>query len=439
MTKKNNINIDMSWDKQVVSSKSKSKSERSLLIDIKANNEEEKSTKKRPPVNLALVIDRSGSMDGPPINAAKSAVIQIAEKLSSKDRLSLVSFDYEVDTHFINIKMDDKGKSDAKALVSEIYARGSTDLAGGWFEGARCATRAIDKGEFKDGYVVILSDGRANQGIQDPIDLKVHASELSTRGIQTTSVGIGEYYSPLQLDALAEGGLGRLHHTDTAEDIVDVILGELGEIGSTIAKNIKLNIHHPQHVELKCLSKMENQKLGNAYQINVGNLQQNQTKSVALLSVFDQFDIGTDLSFEAHISWDDAKTGKHHESSVINSSLKVVSSKEAKEATINTAVVQKIADLWEASMAYESMILNEQNRYDKASSIFDDNMTSYSLCVDSLIDSEDRIDRLLSTQNKVSSPWAGRTKRASYNLSKKMMMSEKDLRHKDTGDWHGQF
>ena len=437
MTKKNDININMSWDKQVVPSKSNS--ERSLLIDIKANTEEEKTTKKRPPVNLALVIDRSGSMDGSPINAAKSAVIQIAEKLSSKDRLSLVSFDYEVDTHFINMKMDDKGKSDAKALVSEIYARGSTDLAGGWFEGARCATRAIDEGEFKDGYVVILSDGRANRGIQDPIDLKVHASELSTRGIQTTSVGIGEYYSPLQLDALAEGGLGRLHHTDTAEDIVDVILGELGEIGSTIAKNIKLNIHHPQHVELKCLSKMENQKLGNAYQIKVGNLQQNQTKSVALLSVFNRFDIGTDLSFEAHICWDDVKTGKHRESPVINSSLKVVSSKEAKEATINTAVVQKIADLWEASMAYESMILNEQNRFDKASSIFDDNMTSYSLCVDSLIDSEDRIDRLLSTQNKVSSPWVGRTKRASYNLSKKMMMSEKDLRHKDAGDWHGQF
>ena len=90
-------------------------------------------------------------------------------------------------------------------------------------------------------------------------------------------------------------------------------------------------------------------------------------------------------------------------------------------------------------MAYESMILNKDNHYDKASSILDDNMSSYSLCVDSLIDSEDRINRLLSTKNKVSSPWVGRTKRASYNLSKKMMMSEKDLRHKDAGDWHGQF
>ena len=437
MTKKNDININMSWDKQVVASKNNS--ERSLLIDIQAISEDKNKAKKRPPVNLALVIDRSGSMEGSPINAAKSAVIQIAEKLGSKDRLSLVSFDYEVATHFTNIKMDEKGRSYAKSQVNEIYARGSTDLGAGWFEGARCVTSAIDEGDFKDGYVVILSDGMANEGIQNPKELKNHASELSSRGVQTTSIGIGEYYSPLQLDALAEGGHGRLHHTDTAEDIVDVILGELGEIGSQIAKNIKLNIHHPQHVKLKCLSKMENQQLGNMYQINVGNLQQNQTKSVALLSVFNQFEIGTDLSFEAHITWDDSKTGKHHESPVIYSSINVVSSKEAEKASINTTVVQKIADLWEASMAYESMILNEQNRFDKASSIFDDNMASYSLCVDSLIDSEDRINRLLSTKNKVSSPWVGRTKRASYNLSKKMMMSEKDLRQKESGDWHNQF
>ena len=437
MTKKNDINVDMSWDKQVIPSKSNS--ERSLLIDIKANIKDKNKTKERPPVNLALVIDRSGSMSGPPIGAAKSAIIQIADKLNSKDRLSLVSFDYEVETHFSNIKMDKKGISYAKALVSEIYARGSTDLGGGWFEGARCATKAIDEGEFKDGYVILLSDGMANQGIQDPRELKIHASELSSRGIQTTSIGIGAHYSPLQLDALAEGGCGRLHHTDTVEDIVDVILGELGEIGSLIAKNIKLNIHHPQHVELKCLSKMENQQLGNSYQINVGNLQNNQTKSVALLSVFNRFDIGTDLSFEAHITWDDAKTGKHHESSVISSSLKVVSSKEAEKATMNTTVVQKIADLWEASMAYESMILNEQNRFDKASRIYDDNMISYCSIADSLEDSDDRVDRLLATKNKVSSPWGGRSKRASYNLSKKLMMGEEDLRENDAGDWHNQF
>jgi len=129
MTKKNDIKLDMSWDKQVVSSKSNS--ERSLLIDIQAISKDKNIAKKRPPVNLALVIDRSGSMEGSPINAAKTAVIQIAEKLDSNDRLSLVSFDYEVETHFTNIKMNQRGKSFAKTQVSEIYARGSTDLGGG--------------------------------------------------------------------------------------------------------------------------------------------------------------------------------------------------------------------------------------------------------------------------------------------------------------------
>ena len=152
--------------------------------------------------------------------------------------------------------MDESGTSYAQGVISEIYIRGMTNLSGGWVEGARCATQAIDEGVFNDGFVVILSDGMANQGITHPKELLMHASELSSRGVQTSSIGIGAHYSPLQLDALAEGGKGRLHDTETAEDIINVVLGELGEIGNTIAKNIKLHIKYPGSVELKCLSKL---------------------------------------------------------------------------------------------------------------------------------------------------------------------------------------
>mgnify|MGYP001063217172 FL=1 len=437
MTKKSNINIEMSWDKVVVPAKTNT--ERSLLIELSADSDSKIKKIDRPPVNLALVVDRSGSMDGSPIEAAKIAASQIVEKLSSKDCLSLVSFDDEVITHFSNVKMDIEGCNHAKQMISELYARGMTDLSGGWFEGAKCATEAIDEGGFSNGYVIVLSDGMANHGITDPKELKMHATELASRGIQTSSIGIGADYSPLQLDALAEGGEGRLHDTETADDIIDVVLGELGEIGNTIARNIKLYIHSPRGVQFECLSKMQGHRSGNFFQIDIGSLQLNQTKSVALLTKVGEFPNGNDLSFKAHITWEELETGKQNESSVVNSTLKVVTLKKAESAAINSTVVKKVADLWEASLAYHAMIFNEQNRFGRASRIYDDNMESYDLLINSLEDKESRLDRFKLLQSRVARQWQGRSKRASYNLSKKMMMSEPDLRDRDTGNWHDEL
>ena len=436
MTKQNNININVSWDKQVIAAENKC--ERSLLIDLTGEVDLKTKHKERHPVNLAIVIDCSGSMEGAPIEAAKSAAKQITEKLTQKDRLSIVTFDSKVETHFSNIRMDESGTSYAKGVISEIYTRGMTNLSGGWFEGAKCATKAIDQGDFNDGFVVILSDGMANRGITHPKELHMHAAELSSRGIQTTSIGIGAHYSPLQLDALAQGGQGRLHDTETAEDIIDVVLGELGEIGNTIAKNVKLHIHYPGSVELKCLSKLKGEKSKNYYNIDIGNLQLNQTRSIALLTeILDQC-LGHSVSFEVHVTWDDINTGERLESKVAISSIKVVSVDEADSVNINTKVVQKVADLWEASLAYEAMMFNEEGRFDMASSLYESNKMSYNIIVNSLEDSGERMDRFKSVHRKVNSPWMGRSKRASINMSKKMMMNESNLVERDSGEWYDQ-
>tara|TARA_B100000929_G_scaffold256729_1_gene219098 strand:- start:279 stop:1574 length:1296 start_codon:yes stop_codon:yes gene_type:complete len=431
------MNIEMLWDKLVVPAENRSK--RSLLIELTALGQAKEKKKDRTPVNLALVIDRSGSMSGPYIEAAKIAAMGIAERLTTKDRLSLVSFDNRVQVHFSNLSMDSVGRRRAKSTIAELYVGATTNLSAGWFEGARCVTEAIDNDNFQNGHVLVLSDGMANVGIQDPEELKMHAQELASRGVFTSAVGIGAHYSPLQLDALAEGGAGRLHDTENPEDIIDVVLGELGEISNTVARNVELHIRSPRGVRLECLSSMREVRSGNFRAIHVGMMQLNRMKTVALLTKVSEHSKGKELPFEVYVTWEDIDSGEQHQSATVNSVLRVVSSREAEKAEVNTEAVRKFADLWEASLAYQGMILNEQNDFLGARELYDQNMEYFYGFVDSLEDRDSRVNRYKSTIKRMGTEWNGRSKRVSYSLSKKMMLNEPDLRQEDPGNWHDAF
>ena len=92
-----------------------------------------------------------------------------------------------------------------------------------------------------------------------------------------------------------------------------------------------------------------------------------------------------------------------------------------------------------AKIAYESIIFNEQNQFERASSLYDDNSIAFGYMVDSLEDSDARINRFNSAQKKVSKIWQGRSKRDAYSSIKKCVMSEPDLRQGDSGRWHDEL
>ncbi len=437
MIKENKMNIEMRWDKLVVPTETRC--ERNLLIELTALGQPKEKKKDRPPVNLALVIDRSGSMQGTYIEAAKIAAMGISDQLTNKDRLSLVSFDDKVITHFCNLSMDSKGRRRAKNTITELYTGCTTNLSAGWFEGAHCVTEAIDEGSFQKGHVLVLSDGMANEGIEDPEKLKMHAQELASRGVYTSAAGIGADYSPLQLDALAEGGEGRLHDTETAEDIIDVVLGELGEISNTVARNVELYIRSPRGVRLECLSSMREHRSGNLLQINLGIMQLNRMKEVALLTEVSKLSKGKELPIEAYVTWENVDSGEQLRSATVNSVLRVVSAREEEKAKVDTEVVRKFADLWEASLAYQGMILNEQKDYQGVRELYESNLESLSETVGSLEDSDSRMYRHELAGKRMGKEWKGRSKLKSFDLAKKQMSSQPNLLRKDSGNWHDRF
>src|SRR5262245_39226986 len=135
----------------------------------------------RPPVNVSLVIDRSGSMGGQKIDLARAAVVQALRMLRSPDRFSVVCYDQEVDVLVPATPATSEAVKNAIDRVGALQARGSTDLGGGWLKGCEQIAEHLDHEQI--GRCLLLTDGLANHGIVDHGELTRHADALRQRSV----------------------------------------------------------------------------------------------------------------------------------------------------------------------------------------------------------------------------------------------------------------
>ena len=222
-----------------------------LFVEVEAPREDVETERKTQALEVALVIDVSGSMAGAPIEAAKEAAARLIDGIGEEDKATLVTFDSEVKTVCELMKMTTRNRKRMVDAIKSLEPGSMTALHGGWRQAAQELLRS---GSAAVRRVVLLSDGHANVGVTNPHTLGREAAELAREGVYTTCVGIGDGYSTMQLQAIAENGGGRLHDAERPHEIVEVVTAELREVVKTTAENVRLELGFPSRARVTCLS-----------------------------------------------------------------------------------------------------------------------------------------------------------------------------------------
>ena len=187
-----------------------------VLVRVQAPDQPGESQHKVTPKRLALVVDRSGSMSGQPLAEALKCVTHIADRMTAIDQMALVVYDDTVNTLVPLTPM-----VSALAIhqaVANVDSGGSTDLFAGWDEGARQLEGGVKESISR---VLLLSDGQANQGLQNIDAIAKHCQEWLVKGVSTTTVGLGRGFNEDLMIAMARAGGGQQYYGQTASDLYD--------------------------------------------------------------------------------------------------------------------------------------------------------------------------------------------------------------------------
>ena len=193
----------------------------------------------RTPLAIALIIDRSGSMQGAELEAAKGCARDVVMRLHPEDDVSIVVYDDEVQV-VMPLGPVAQARASVDAVLACIAAGGSTDLHSGWLAGAQQLAPRTGSGRLCR--VILLSDGQANHGITDEGAITEQVRLLAQSGVTTTTVGLGHGFNESLMTAMAKAGQGTALYGERAEDLAEPFESELGLLAHLAWRDVRLTM-----------------------------------------------------------------------------------------------------------------------------------------------------------------------------------------------------
>ncbi|MEM1306658.1 MAG: VWA domain-containing protein, partial [Pseudomonadota bacterium] len=285
-----------------------------LRLGIKARRPANTAT--RPPLNIALVLDKSGSMGGARIREARSAALMAVDRLGRDDALTVVSYDSVARVLVQSQTLAHRER--LKRRIGRLGANGSTAIYDGLTTAADEMATFVDPDRVSR--IILLSDGQANVGPRDPAAFADLGRDLAARGIIVSTIGLGSGYNEDLMAQLAQSGEGNHAFVSEPQELVAFFDREFNDATQVVAQDVEVIITFSGDVEPveslgrkarragRTLSYRLGQLIGGSEHVLVSSLRlPNAVRSgrVGIASVAVRFrsaETGVDMRTETHVS-----------------------------------------------------------------------------------------------------------------------------------------
>lgn len=235
------LNVHVKWGSTKINSGSKE-----ALLELGFSMKEPANKKAvSKPLNIAFVLDKSGSMSGSNIDLLKSAMLEFIKKLRPEDRVAIVFFDTEAVLAFGEEKLD---KAYVEDIIRAVQADGGTNI----YEGLKLGFDVVEKNQLPNSVnrVILLTDGYCGNPVDMSMDL---AAQYFNKGIQVSTIGVGTGYNASFLTLLSQYSGGLAHQAVESEGISLALEKEFESLLYPIASNLKVKVIYNNQVIYKTL------------------------------------------------------------------------------------------------------------------------------------------------------------------------------------------
>lgn len=320
-------------------------------------------SRSRFPLHIALVLDRSGSMAGEKLAQARQAAREMIRRLSGEDYLAVIAYDSTVDV-LVPLSSVAERRAQLIAAVEGIDDRGGTNLGGGLSEGIRELQRMPSEQALHR--VILISDGRANEGVTDPGQLNAMAERARRKSISISTMGVGLDYNEDLMMALADHGGGSYHFVDSATALAGIFSKELDSLFTTVAREMVLEVRPAAGVVVEQVFGYPDERRDGAVGIPLGDLSAGDRRTVSLALRVPHATLGLLPVVELSLRYRDAQ---HDGRPVLERlALQALITDDAREAlqSEDRLALEQVETARAADTTRQAMVLYESGRVEEA-------------------------------------------------------------------------